>query len=91
MLKVDSTHRFKKDVKRLLSSGNTDFQKLKHVITLLADEKPLPEKYKPHKLTGNWNDHMECHIEPNWLLFYRIDVDNKILVLVRTGSHSELF
>ena len=89
MLIIDSTNRFKKDVKRLLNSGNKNFQKLKDVIKTLASENPLPEKHRPHKLTGNWKDHMECHIEPDWLLFYRIDFDNKILILVRTGSHSE--
>ncbi|MCU0288190.1 MAG: type II toxin-antitoxin system YafQ family toxin [Acidobacteria bacterium] len=42
-------------------------------------------------MSGNWKDHMECHIEPDWLLIYRIDRKYNELILVRTGSHSELF
>lgn len=66
-------------------------EKIKKAIKLLENEIPLEAKYRQHKLSNNWNDHLECHIEPDWLLIYRIDYDKKELVLIRTGSHSELF
>jgi mRNA interferase YafQ len=56
---------------------------------MLVDEKALDSRYKDHRLIGNWANHRECHIEPDWLLIYRI-FDNK-LYLERTGSHAELF
>ena len=49
------------------------------------------KKHKDHALTGNWVEHRECHILPNWLLIYRIDGDVLVLTLARTGSHSDLF
>ncbi len=52
-------------------------------------EQPLDSKYKDHKLVGNWKGLRECHVEPDWLLIYRINRDN--LELVQTGSHPELF
>jgi mRNA interferase YafQ len=54
-----------------------------------VNDKPLPESYQPHDLTGNWKLHQECHIKPDWLLIYRLLPEE--LLLVRTGSHSELF
>ena len=65
--------------------------KFKAISELLEAGSPLPEKNKDHLLSGNWNDHRECHIEPDWLLIYRVDEDEAILELVRMGSHSELF
>ena len=89
MLEVRYLNKFKRDVKRLQKQGK-DLQKLREVIELLANEQPLPEKYRDHKMTGNWNDFRDCHIEPDWVLIYRIE-DNKLtLSLSRTGSHSEL-
>lgn len=60
---------------------------------MLAEEKPLPEKCKDHALTDsrNYKNVRECHIEPDWLLVYKIESDILILKLIRTGSHSDLF
>ncbi|MBR5909213.1 MAG: type II toxin-antitoxin system YafQ family toxin [Schwartzia sp.] len=52
---------------------------------------PLPEKYHDHKLAGNYKGYRECHIAPDWLLIYKTDRAKLILVLTRTGNHSELF
>ncbi|MHC4434029.1 MAG: type II toxin-antitoxin system YafQ family toxin [Planctomycetota bacterium] len=79
---------FKKDYKRT-KKQNRDIDKLRTVIELLAQRKPLPAKYRDHKLTGYSKEHRDCHIEPDWLLIYRFDGDD--LILERTGSHSELF
>ncbi|MDD2402819.1 MAG: type II toxin-antitoxin system YafQ family toxin, partial [Clostridia bacterium] len=53
--------------------------------------KKLLEKFKDHFLTGDWARYRECHITPNWLLVYRIDIDILVLTLTRTGSHNDLF
>ena len=91
MLTVRTEGRFKKDVKKLSKSGSKNMSKLREVIRKLEREEPLEKEYNPHPLSGNWKDHMECHIEPDWLLIYRIDKKYNELILVRTGSHSELF
>ena len=58
-------------------------------IRMLASGKELPPKYHDHNLTGNLEGYRECHIQPDWLLIYRIDGND--LILVRTCSHSDLF
>lgn len=69
MLYPRTTKRFEKDLKRMSRRGK-DLNKLKELQVLLVHEIPLPERYKDHKLSGNWTDHRECHIEPDWLLIF---------------------
>lgn len=88
MLIISQTNQFKKDVK-ISQKRNKDFTKFKEIIEFLILQKPLPEKYKDHKLKGDYLDSRECHIEADWLLIYR--VENDYLILVRLGSHSDLF
>ena len=88
MLDRKYTSRFKKDLKTA-KKRNLNLDLLAEVIDNLAEEKVLPENNRDHELTGNWNGHRECHIQPDWLLIYRIEDD--ILMLYRTGSHSDLF
>ena len=64
---------------------------LENVVAALASGEILPEKYKDHALTGNWAGHRECHIQPDWLLIYRIEDDVLVLSLTRTGTHNDLF
>lgn len=92
MLKPEFTGQFKKDYKLAVKRGcNPD--KLSEVITLLVNEQPLPEKYRDHALVNsrNYKNMRECHIEPDWLLVYKIEQEIWILKLIRTGSHSDLF
>ena len=91
MLKPVRATQFKKDVKKLSKSGTKDMSKLKVVITKLINEEKLEEKYKNHPLKSNWKGFFECHIEPDWLLIYRVNENKEELELARTGSHSELF
>ena len=63
--------------------------KLRNLMTLLIENKPIPFEYKDHPLTGNWKHHRDSHIEPDWLLIYKIDGND--IYFVRTGSHSDLF
>ena len=88
MLTIYYTTRFKKDFKRI-KKQRKNLDKLQTVIEILVDEKPLDSRYKDHQLIGNWVNHRECHIEPDWLLIYRISDNN--LYLERTGSHTDLF
>ena len=64
---------------------------LDSVIETLQEEKPLGAKYNDHALTGNYAGHRECHIQPDWLLIYRVDKGNLLLVATRTGTHTDLF
>ena len=92
MLKVEFTGQFKKDYKLAIKRGCNP-KELEAVIDLLANEQPLPEKYRDHALTNsrNYKNMRECHIEPDWLLIYKVYKDTLILRLIRTGSHSDLF
>ncbi len=89
---VDTTSDFKKDYKRVIKQGK-NINKLKEIIDILANGDKIPAKYKDHKLTNNkkYSDCRELHIEPDWLLIYRIIEDEFILILLNTGSHSDLF
>lgn len=89
---VDFTKNFKKEYKRVMKQGK-DISKLNIVISKIASGELLEEKYKDHKLYDNkkFKNCRECHIEPDWLLVYKIDDMQLILLLVETGSHSELF
>jgi mRNA interferase YafQ len=79
---------FKKDVKRAVKR-NKKIGKLKKIINLLVKAEELPPENKDHQLKGTLKDCRECHIEPDWLLIYRIEGSE--LCLVRTGTHSDLF
>lgn len=68
-----------------------DLEKLKYVVNELANQRPLDEKYRDHELTGNYRNFRECHVEPDWLLIYRIEKSELTLALVRTGTYSDLF
>ena len=85
---VQESPRFLRDVKRIKKRG-LDLAKLRDVVTLLSEKKTLPPRYRDHALTGNWTGHRDCHIQPDWLLIYKIDGDD--LLLERTGTHSDLF
>lgn len=89
MLDLEFTSQFKKDVRRRRKQG-ADLAKLDTVITLLRKGEKLPERNRDHELSGVYRGHRECHVEPDWLLIYRIDRDALVLTAVRTGSHSEL-
>ena len=90
MLIARYTNRFDKDLK-LITKRKYDMKKLREVIYMLSNQQPLPEKYKDHELSGNYATYRECHIEPDWLLIYKIENETLTLILSRTGTHSDLF
>ncbi len=79
---------FKRDIKRI-KKRNKKMNKLREIINTLCNDEKLSPKYKDHRLKGLLKDCRECHIEPDWLLIYRIESNE--LCLVRTGSHADLF
>ena len=88
MLTVVYRNKFKKNLDLLIKRGK-DPEKIKLVIIALVNEQPLDPKQNDHPLTGNYKGFRDCHIEPDWVLIYRIKEDK--LFLERTGTHSDLF
>ena len=88
MYEIIRTSQFKRDVKKALRR-NKDVDKLKKLIKKLVKGKALAAKYRDHPLKGDYRDCRDCHIEPDWILIYRIKSEE--LHLIRTRSHSDLF
>ncbi len=88
MRSIRRDSQFKRDVKKALKR-NKDVNKLKKIINLLVNAEKLPPENRDHQLKGTLKDCRKCHIEPDWLLIYRIEGSE--LCLVRTGTHSDLF
>ena len=92
MYKVKWTTKFKRDYK-LAKKRGCDIGLLKEVVHLIASgdqQQKLIDDYDDHPLSGNWKNHRELHIEPDWLLVYHLDENVLVLSLVRTGSHSDI-
>ncbi len=89
-LTVKPTTAFKKDYRLAIKRG-LQIELLETVIETLAMGNTLPPENRDHDLTGNWRGHRECHIQPDWLLIYRVEGDVLVLTLSRTGTHSDLF
>lgn len=85
-----TTTKFAKDLKRAKRRGK-NLAKLKSIMERLVAEQPLLENNYDHPLIGNYAQRRECHIEPDWLLIYKINLDGKEIIFERTGTHSDLF
>lgn len=90
MLEIVPSNQFKKDLK-LAKRRGCNIEHLRNVINTLAQERKLDQKYRDHRLTGNYDGFRECHVDPDWLLIYRINQKSLELFLFRTGTHSDLF
>ena len=90
MLEVVLSNKFKKDLK-LAKKRGCNIELLQEVVDTLAREQKLDDKYRDHELSGDYRGFRECHIEPDWLLIYRISQNTIELFLFRTGTHSDLF
>ena len=92
MRHVVNLTRFEKDL-RLMHKRGKDLDKLRAVVLLLANDDPLEPRHRDHPLSGRYQGRRECHIEPDWLLIYRLDEWNNTpeLILERTGAHADLF
>ena len=90
MYQIVFNNSFKKDLKRL-ERRMIDRNLLNKALTLFIEEGNVPEIYKPHKLSGTYFGFWECHIRPDWLLIYEVDEQEKLVILIRTGTHADLF
>lgn len=92
MLTIRVKKQFKKDLKKAATDNRKDVALLQKLIKEhLIPTGTVPSEYKPHPLQGNWKPHWECHIQPDFLLIWDVDWENKELILSRCGSHSDLF
>lgn len=82
------TRQFERDL-RLMQRRGKEIEKLKTVMMLLIEEQPLVERYRDHPLLGNWRGRRECHIQPDWLLIYKLQDEE--IIFERTGTHNDLF
>jgi mRNA interferase YafQ len=87
-LELRTTTAFERDLRRVNKQGK-DLDKLETIVNTLQAQEKLPARCRPHPLRGIWAGHWDCHVEPDWLLLYR--VTDEALILVRTGSHADLF
>lgn len=88
--KLSYSNQFKKALKRCYKRG-LDIEKLRQAISILTETGSLPEKYRPHKLVGKYVGTWECHIEPDWLLIWEQNDCELTLLLLTTGTHSDIF
>ena len=87
-MRLQTTRRFERDLARAKRRGK-NLEKLWAVVERLLEGQSLDPRHCPHRLSGDWASSWECHLEPDWLLVWNRRED--ALVLVRTGSHSDLF
>ena len=88
MLTPVYTRQFERDLKRIRKRGK-NLDKLKIIVRTLLAEEELDPIHRDHKLIGNWQGRRECHIESDWLLIYKYEIDR--IIFERTGTHSDLF
>ena len=89
-LEIRRSTQFKKDLKKVIKQRK-NLELLENIIQALQKLIPLKQKHRDHLLVGEWDGYRECHINPDWLLIYKVDEELQLLRLMRTGSHSELF
>ena len=88
--KISTTHQFEKDLKRCIKRGYP-MDEFRKVVQLLERDGRLPEAYRPHMLHGDRQGQWECHIQPDWLLIWK-QIGNELeLLMLNTGTHSDLF
>ena len=87
---IKYTGQFKHDM-RLCQRRGYDMQLLHAALTILASTGRLPEQYRAHRLSGNRSGQWECHLQPDWLLVWSQHDDELELLMLATGTHSDLF
>ena len=87
---VDTTRKFDKALKRCIKRG-LDMSKFKECVKTLSENGSLPPKYRPHKLSVKFDRAWECHIEPDWLLVWEQNDSELTLLMIDTGTHSDIF
>lgn len=90
MYELIYSNKFKKSLKKCHKRG-LDLAKIKDAINKLQSSGTLPPEYRPHKLVGKYIGKWECHIEPDWLMIWQQNETELILLLLDTGTHTDLF
>jgi mRNA interferase YafQ len=90
MFEIEYSNSFKKDYK-LIEKRGYDLSLLVEVFKELIKTGKVSKNYQPHLLKGNYSGYWECHIQSDWLLIWETDKRSKIVKLVATGTHSDLF
>ena len=90
MLEHTFTKRFKKE-RKLMRKRGRDLGKLTEVLDIIIKEKPLPPERENHPLHGEWKGSHECHIQGDWVLIYKINIEKRTVTFQSTGSHADLF
>lgn len=90
MYSIAYSNRFRRSLKKCAKRG-LNVELLREAVKILVEKGKLPEKYKAHKLKGNYAGIWECHIEPDWLLLWDQNDSQLTLLMVDTGTHSDLF
>ena len=90
MYEIEFSNSFKKDYKRVKKRGY-NLPLLSEVFGQLIEKGCVDNVFRPHKLVGNYAGCWECHIQPDWLLIWKIDENSKLIKLIATGTHSDLF
>lgn len=90
MLTIKYHTLFKKDFKRIKKRGY-DISRLEKIVELLANEVPLPEQFKDHNLSGNYNGFRECHIAPDWLLIYQVNNNELVFFFCQEQVHTAIY
>jgi mRNA interferase YafQ len=90
MLKPTFIKPFKKQLK-LMEKRRMNIYKLREVMDMIINEKPLPLERHNHPLHGDWDGSLECHIQGDWVFIYKLNPETHTVTFQRTGSHSDLF
>jgi len=90
MFSCNFTNKFKKDYKRAIKRG-WKMNLFENVYDMLEEKGELPPTYKPHSLTGNWVGYIDAHIQPDWVVIYKVDKSEMTVDFVRMGTHADLF
>lgn len=90
MLEVVLSNQFKRDLK-LISKRGYNLEMMNDIVEKIARGEKLPVKNHDHELSGEYAGFRECHIQSDWLMVYRVEKNELILFLSRTGTHSDLF
>jgi mRNA interferase YafQ len=90
MLKHTFTKPFRKQLK-LMEKRRMSIYKLREIMNIIVNEKPLPPERNNHPLHGEWEGSFECHIQGDWVVIYKLNHETHTVTFQRTGTHSDLF
>lgn len=90
MFKIIYTRSFDKDALRC-AKKSLEISLLQDVNDHLEKDGTVPAKHRPHILSGNLQGYWECHVKADWLLIWNKNESQKTIILIGTGSHSDLF